>query len=60
MSLERAMHLIIDEAETSALGDNNEEVFEAVELVKTSSLINNVIIWMEERKEEQRESNEND
>ena len=51
MSLTRAMELVLNEAETSALGDNNEEVLEAVKYVKTSSLVNNVIIWMEEEKE---------
>tara|TARA_R110000824_G_scaffold107813_4_gene254364 strand:+ start:1008 stop:1163 length:156 start_codon:yes stop_codon:yes gene_type:complete len=49
------MELVLNEAETSALGDNNEEVLEAVKYIK---LVNNAIIGMEEIKEEQGESNE--
>jgi|SaaInlV_100m_DNA_2_1039680.scaffolds.fasta_scaffold08773_2 hypothetical protein len=55
MSLTRAMELVLNEAETSALGDNNEEVLEAVKYIK---LVNNAIIGMEEIKEEQGESDE--
>jgi hypothetical protein len=55
MSLTREMELVLNEAETSALGDNNEEVLEAVKYIK---LVNNAIIGMEEIKEEQGESNE--
>ena len=55
MSLTRAMELVLNEAETSALGDNNEEVLEAVKYIK---LENNAIIGMEEIKEEQGESDE--
>ena len=34
MNLEKAIELVLNEAETSALGDNNKEVLEAVELLQ--------------------------
>ena len=34
MTLEEAVDLVINEAETSALGDGNEEVMDAVKLLK--------------------------
>ena len=34
MTLEEAMNLVMNEAESSALGDGNEKVIEAVKLVK--------------------------
>ena len=34
MTLEEAMDLVMDEAESSALGDGNENVMEAVKMVK--------------------------
>lgn len=34
MTLEQAMDLVLNEAETSALGENNDEVLEAVKLLK--------------------------
>ena len=35
MTLEQAMDLVLNEAETSPLGENNDEVLEAVKLLKT-------------------------
>ena len=34
MNLEKAIELVLNEAESSALGDNNREVLEAVELLQ--------------------------
>ena len=34
MKLDKAIELVLNEAETSALGDNNKEVLEAVELLQ--------------------------
>lgn len=35
MNLEKAIELVLNEAESSALGDNNREVLEAVELLQS-------------------------
>ena len=34
MNLEKAIELVLNEAETSALGDNSEDVLNAVEIVQ--------------------------